>query len=77
MPNIICKCNQLIELGAIPSPNQHLIVSDIRFEEFQGLVDAEEIYNVMQLVAKCPYCGRLHVFWDGSDKPQTIYKQEL
>jgi hypothetical protein len=30
----------------------------------------------MSIVVKCSNCGRLHVFWNGFDEPQTIYRKD-
>ena len=76
MPKVQCKCNFVINASQIPSPYQYLIISDKEFDQFEGQVDAEEIYSLMKIVLKCPNCGRLHVFWNGFDKPQQIYKLE-
>lgn len=76
MPKIRCKCDNIIPLGEIPSPHQWLIISDVQYDEFQGLVDSEDLFLKMEIVVKCNVCERLHVFWDGFDKPQTIYMKE-
>ncbi len=76
MPKINCKCNNVISLGEIPSPNQWMIISDIEYDQFHHQIDAEVLYSKMEVVVKCNFCGRLHIFWDGFDKPQVIYKKE-
>jgi len=76
MPKIRCKCDYVIGLGEIPSPAQFNIISDVDYDQFHGQVDAEEIYMAMQILVKCPNCDRLHIFWNGFDKAQTIYKLE-
>jgi hypothetical protein len=47
-----------------------------KFDGFEGSVDAGEVYMKMEIVIKYPDCGGLHIFWDGFDKPQMIYKIE-
>jgi hypothetical protein len=76
MPKIKCKCNFVIRLGEIPSSNQFMIISDVEFDKFEDKTNSQEIYMAMKVVAKCPNCGRLHVFWNEFDHPQTIYKPE-
>jgi len=78
MPKIKCLCNFIILLGDIPSVNQLNIISDVEFFKFfeNDNCNVGEIYHAMKIVVKCPNCGRLHVFWDGYDKPQRIYKLE-
>ena len=83
MPKIRCLCNHLIDLGEIPSPNQWMIVSDKNYDElreeatqFADKIDAELLYSKMDMVVKCDKCGRLHIFWDGYDKPATVYLRD-
>ncbi|MBC8988173.1 hypothetical protein H9X96_20660 [Pedobacter sp. N36a] len=76
MPKIRCKCDNVIWLGEIPSPHQWLIISDVEYDKFEGQIDPEILYSKMEIVVRCNVCDRLHVFWDGFDKPQTIYIKE-
>ncbi|WP_316820404.1 hypothetical protein [Pedobacter gandavensis] len=76
MPKIRCKCDNVIWLGEIPSPHQWLIISDVEYDKFEGQIDAEILFSKMEIVVRCNVCDRLHVFWDGFDKPQTIYNKE-
>jgi hypothetical protein len=76
MPKLMCLCDNVISLGDIPSPHQHLMISDVEFDKYVETVNAEKLYEEMKLIVKCPNCERLHVFWDGWNKPQIIYKQE-
>lgn len=76
MPKVICKCENVIGLAEIPSPNQWMVISDAAYDGFQGQVDAELLYSKMNMIVKCDVCNRLHIFWDGFDKSQTIYREE-
>lgn len=76
MPKVLCKCGHWINLSDIPSPNQMLIISDIEYDKFQGLVDPEKIFMAMHIVAVCSVCGRLYIYYNGFDKPPTIYKKD-
>jgi len=76
MSKIICKCENVIWLGEIPSPQQWMVISDVVFDGFQGQIDAELLYSKMNIIVKCDVCNRLHIFWDGFDKPQTIYRED-
>jgi len=80
MPKIRCDCDHIIHLGEIPSPNQWMIISDKDYDELRetassdtNQIDAELVYSKMQIVIKCDECERLHVFWEGYDKPKTVY----
>ncbi|EFK56559.1 hypothetical protein ACFU8T_07280 [Sphingobacterium spiritivorum] len=75
MPKIRCVCDYIINLSEIPSANQYLMISDVSFEKyFDEEVNAEDLYSKMIIVAHCSNCGRLHVFYDGFDKDQVIYR---
>ncbi|PWG82120.1 hypothetical protein [Pararcticibacter amylolyticus] len=78
MPRIKCVCEYVIQLGDIPSDNQLMIIEDKDFEKFFDVkeLEAELIYSSMKIAARCPNCGRLHIFWDGFDHPQMIYGLE-
>jgi len=83
MPKIKCDCDNIIYLGDIPSPNQWMIISDKDYDEltdknsdFAGKIDTELVYSKMQIVVKCSKCERLHIFWQGYDKPQTVYSKQ-
>lgn len=77
MPKIRCVCNYIIDLGGIPSQEQYLMISDVLFDKyFDTEVKAEVLYSEMTIVAKCPNCGRLHIFYNGFDKEPVIYKIE-
>ncbi|UUC45194.1 hypothetical protein [Flavobacterium cerinum] len=73
MPKIKCNCGNIIGLGGIPDPNQYLVISDVEYDHFSGMVDAEAIYMKMKIIIECKSCKRLHIFWDGFDKESTTY----
>jgi hypothetical protein len=73
MPAIICKCDQKIGYGAIPNPDEWLVISDTTFDGFSGQVDADAIYRAAASMLRCPRCGRVWVFWDGFDSDPTEY----
>ncbi len=77
MPKQKCVCGEVINLSSIPSPHQHLIISDTVFDGFQGSVEAEVIYANMLLVVKCPSCERLYMYEDGFGKLPKVYKRDL
>lgn len=76
MPKIICKCKEIIDLSEIPTPNQYMFISDIDYDKFTGSIDSEDLYMEMNIMIKCPNCGRLHIYWDGFDNPSKIYTFE-
>jgi hypothetical protein len=77
MPKIKCVCGNIISLNQIPSPNQFLMISDVKLDKFQGRVDVEELYLAMDIVVHCNICQRLHVYSNGFEQPAIIYKIDL
>lgn len=75
MPSIICTCGIRLGFGAIPNPNEWLMISDDRFDDFRGN-DLEELYKQMSSFLKCSDCGRLWVFWNGFDADPFCYAPE-
>ena len=75
MPKIICKCNEVLDYGNIPSPIDYLFISDIDYADYEDEVDSEVLYKHMKIFLKCPKCNRLWFFWDGMDKKPIEYKK--
>ncbi|KAF0232622.1 MAG: Uncharacterized protein FD167_4727 [bacterium] len=73
MPKIRCQCDTIINYGQIPCPNEWLTISDIEFDSFSGMIDAESLYTCMKSMLQCPKCGRLYIFWNGFDSDPQEY----
>lgn len=77
MAKFRCVCATIIQTsGEIPNPLEWKMMSDSKFEAFDGLVDAEEIYRACDSFFRCPTCGRLWVFWNGVDEEPQCYAPE-
>lgn len=76
MPKIKCNCGNIIWLGDIPSPHQLLIIPDIDFDKYWKKMNVEELFEEMKIIVKCDKCNRLHIFWEGFDKPPQIYVED-
>jgi len=76
MPKIKCVCGNVISLSEIPSPYQWMTISDVEYFKFNEVIEFDVLYSKMDIMVKCNSCGRLHVFWDGIEKPQTIYSKD-
>lgn len=76
MPKLLCLCDFVIPLHGIPCQDQYMIFSDVEFDKFPEETKVDDVYDISQIVIKCPNCGRLHIFWNGFRNPQTIYKIE-
>jgi hypothetical protein len=74
MTKWLCGCGEVIHTsGPMPNPAEWLLISDERFDEFSGMVDAETVYRSACHAFRCDRCGRLHVFWDGMGADPTVY----
>ena len=72
-----CACGQVLRLsGEIPNPIEWRVISDVRFDDFAGTVDAEAVYLASRSMFECPTCGRLWFFRDGLDGPPSIFAPE-
>lgn len=76
MPKFKCNCENIIYLGAIPCPHELLLIPDVDFEKYWNKFDIEELYREMKTIVKCDKCGRLHIFFNGFDKPPNTFKEE-
>jgi hypothetical protein len=76
MPKYICECENVINLSDIPSQNQLLFIEDRDYDKNFGNIDAEKLYQDMNLVIRCPDCKRLYIFENGYDKEPIVYQIE-
>jgi hypothetical protein len=76
MAKIRCYCNTVLSTsGEIPNPIEWKLLSDVEFDRFEGMVDAEDIYRAAKSMFRCPTCGRLWVYWDGLDRQPVCYER--
>jgi hypothetical protein len=73
VPKLNCRCGETLSYGEIPSPIEWKIISDVAFDRFTGMVNAEEVYAAMESALRCPRCNRLWVFWDGFQSDPQEY----
>lgn len=77
MAKFRCVCDTIIQTsGAVPNELEWKMISDVQFDGFAGLVDAEEIYLAARSAFLCPTCGRLWIYWNGMDQPPQCYRPE-
>jgi hypothetical protein len=60
----------------IPNELEWKILSDVEFDSFEWIIDAEDIYLESKSMFRCPTCGRLWIFWRGMGQPPRCYKPE-
>lgn len=77
MAKLRCICATIIQTsGAIPNELEWKILSDVEFDRFEGLVDAEEVYLASNSMFRCPTCGRLWIYWNGMEQSPQCYRPE-
>jgi hypothetical protein len=76
MPAIRCRCNNVISYGEIPNPNEMRMISDVAYDNYTGLIDAEDLYEKMTSILQCNVCGRLWIYWNGYRSTPTSYMPE-
>ncbi len=74
MAKFLCTCGAVVRVsGDIPNPFEWLLISDVKYDEFTGPVDAQELYGEMTHAFRCDACGRLWVYWNGLGEPPAEY----
>ena len=75
MAKFICKCENIIRTsGAIPNPNEWLIMSDVEYDSLDPKMNLDELNLKMKSFFICDRCGRLWFFWKGFDSDPIPYK---
>ncbi len=74
MAKIRCICGHVFSTsGEIPNPNQWMLVSDVKFDEFSGDANVDALYLGATIAFRCPHSGHLWVYWDGFDDAPQLY----
>jgi hypothetical protein len=69
-----CVCGEVISTsGEIPNPNEWHALSDVEFDKFSGLIDAEHLYRQTVIFYRCPKSDHIWAFWDGIDRAPRLY----
>lgn len=76
MPKFLCQCEFTISYGAIPNPLEWLVISDVDYDDYHGMIDAEKLYSNMKSILECPNCGRLYFFKQGFQYAPIVYQVE-
>ncbi|WP_299073325.1 hypothetical protein [uncultured Paraglaciecola sp.] len=76
MPSLKCRCDNRIDFGQIPNPNEWLLVSDVAYDKYDGIVNSEDLYSEFEHALRCPNCQRLWVFWNGFSEEPTCYEAQ-
>ena len=73
MPKIICTCENVLSYSEIPCPIEYKFISDQEYDQYQGMIDSEDLYLKMNSFLQCSKCNRLWVFWNGYKNNPTEY----
>jgi hypothetical protein len=73
MPKFLCSCGEVIRYSDIPCKIQYKFISDVKYDDYQGLIDSEKLYLDMESFLKCKNCKRLYVFWNGFGEDPAEY----
>ena len=77
MARFKCVCGEtIVTSGLIPNPNEWRLISDMDFEAFQGLVQAEDVYQAATIMYQCPASGHLWIYWQGFDRRPSLYSPQ-
>lgn len=77
MAKFKCLCGQTIETsGLIPNPHEWRIISDIDFDAFSGLVQADDLYRSSAIMYRCPKSDHIWIYWHGLDDEPTAYSPQ-
>jgi hypothetical protein len=59
--------------GAIPNPNEWLLLSAQQHDELPEAVSADGLYKMSKSLYKCVACKAIAIFWAGYDAAPTWY----
>lgn len=73
MPKIVCSCQNILSYSEIPCSIEYKFISDVEYDQYQEMIDAEDLYQHMKSFLKCPECDCLWIFWHGYASPPVEY----
>ncbi|MCL9663130.1 hypothetical protein L2089_20815 [Paenibacillus hunanensis] len=73
MPKMLCTCGNVLNIQDIPCKVQYNFISDVDYDQYNGSIDSEQLYQDMRMFFKCDRCERLWVFWNGFDEEPYEY----
>jgi len=60
--------------GAIPNPNEWLLISDEDRDGMQESINSDELYKQFLHLFKCVSCEAIAIFWAGLSEAPTWYE---
>lgn len=82
MPNLACKCGNVIDLSPVPCPNEYSLISDRDMEAVFDAMDAAPSSAVDLLEAAatsvivCDVCGRYYISKGKESVEYTVLSPE-
>jgi hypothetical protein len=73
MPEVQCKCGNIIKTGEIPNSNEWLFISDVEYDNYTENIDVEDLYLAMKRFLVCNQCERIWIYWEGNQKTPVSY----
>jgi hypothetical protein len=71
-----CRCGEVLtNSGPIPNANGLYVMTEERYEERADAPDFDLIRDSVG-AHRCPRCGRLWVWWNGSGEKPDVYEPE-
>ena len=59
--------------GAIPNPNESLLISDVEYEGLSQSIDSDDLYKRFKHLFRCVLCEAIAIFWNGFSENPTWY----
>ena len=76
MPKIICSCQNILSYSETPCSIEYKFISDVQYDQYQEMINAEDLYQNMKSFLKCPQCDNLWIFRQGYGNPPIEYKKQ-
>lgn len=64
----------MVTSGKNPNPMEWQCLSNTAFDQFPGLVDAEEVYLKATIMYRCPESDNLWFFSNGMENSPALYE---
>ena len=78
MARMNCKCGEILSNSLVPNDIEMVVYTSKEWDEIlkEDTIETWKIPLPKYDVWKCPKCGRIYVFKEGTDKAIKVYKIE-
>ena len=70
----LCQSGFAHTSGAIPNPNEYLVISCAQMDSMPENVAVDHIYEQSHHFFKCIECDAIAIFWNGFNETPSWYK---